>query len=263
MSDKKSFEQEYQYVDDVGSEENPKLTEDTLADPQLKHANKTDYFLKINRMIQQPNIRRNALIAFVCLIFFIMILKFFTEDELPKKSPTAPPNIPPVSNPILQAPALMPAPSTKNIDDNRLTSLEQNLQSSVSALQENIGQLNRQVNGLASTNQALMTQVAELAAKLTSSQQALAELLAATKAKPVIAKSSVKKVYHQAHHQSLSYFVQAVIPGRAWLINSQGGNLTVRVGSKIPGLGIVHRIDALQGRVTMSSGRVIVFAQAD
>jgi intracellular multiplication protein IcmG len=166
---------------------------------------------------------------------------------------------------MLQAPVAEKLPSTveQSNQADRIANIEKNLQSNIESMQDKIAQLSSEVNTLATTNQALTQQMTDLASKLLVSQQALEELLAAKKALPVIPKSqaNMKKALHKS--ESLAYFVQAVIPGRAWLINSQGGTLTVRVGSKVPGWGVVHRIDALQGRVTMSSGRIIAFTQAD
>ncbi len=60
-----------------------------------------------------------------------------------------------------------------------------------------------------------------------------------------------------------TYSIQAIIPGRAWLMSSQGKPLTVSKGSVVPGYGTVRLINAEVGRVFTSSGRVIRFSQAD
>ena len=59
------------------------------------------------------------------------------------------------------------------------------------------------------------------------------------------------------------YYIQAVIPGRAWLVSSQGLTITVREGTSVPGYGIVKLIDPNQGRILTSSGRTITFSQQD
>jgi intracellular multiplication protein IcmG len=61
----------------------------------------------------------------------------------------------------------------------------------------------------------------------------------------------------------VQYNIQAVIPGRAWIVATNGTTLTVREGSKVPGYGLVKLIDPNQGRVITSSGRVIRFSQED
>ncbi|MDF1678747.1 MAG: type IVB secretion system protein IcmG/DotF [Legionellaceae bacterium] len=60
-----------------------------------------------------------------------------------------------------------------------------------------------------------------------------------------------------------TYSIQAIIPGRAWLMSSQGKTLTVSRGSVVPGYGVVRLINAKVGRVFTSSGRVIQFSQSD
>lgn len=270
MSDNKNFEQEYQYVDESGIDEDQQFSEKLGEKPKASSESQKEYMSKINSIIQQPNIRRNGLIAIAGLLCLLFILKYIGKDDISKKTANPIPleatnkNLD-SSNPMLQAPVATELPSIvdQNNQADRIANIEQNLQSNIESMQDKIGQLGTQVNTLANTNQALTQQVADLASKFLANQQALEELLAAKKAQPVIAKSqtSIKKTSLKT--ESLAYFVQAVIPGRAWLINSQGGTLTVRVGSKVPGWGVVHRIDALQGRVTMSSGRIIAFAQAD
>ncbi|MBA3536672.1 MAG: type IV secretion protein IcmG, partial [Tatlockia sp.] len=61
----------------------------------------------------------------------------------------------------------------------------------------------------------------------------------------------------------LMYFIQAIIPGRAWLIATNGSTITVREGTRIAGWGVVKLIDPIQGRVLTSSGRIIRFSQRD
>jgi len=59
------------------------------------------------------------------------------------------------------------------------------------------------------------------------------------------------------------YFLQAIIPGRAWLISTNGDTVTVREGTRISSYGVVRFIDAKRGRVLTSSGQVIRFSQED
>ena len=269
MSDNKNFEQEYQYVDESGIDEDQQFSGNLGEKPKTNPESQKEYLSKINSIIQQPNIRRNGLIAIAGLLFLIFILKYMGKDDISKKNANPPPseatkiNIA-STNPMLQAPVAEKLPSTVDQSNqaDRIANIEKNLQSNIESMQDKIAQLSSEVNTLATTNQALTQQMTDLASKLLVSQQALEELLAAKKAQPVIARqANINKPMPKK--ESLAYFVQAVIPGRAWLINSQGGTLTVRVGSKVPGWGVVHRIDALQGRVTMSSGRIIAFTQAD
>lgn len=270
MSDDKNFEQEYQYVDESGLDDNQNSTEEVIEQANPKTKNSPDYASQVRNIIQQPNIRRNGLIAVGALVFLIFLLKFMGKDEIPKQSgntakPKVPEKIAQVSNPMLQAPTQlkMPTFANQNVQPDRLNEIERNLQSNLSSMRDQIGQLSNQVNNLTSTNQALNTQISELSSKLLANQRALEELIAVKKSRPAIVPSSPMNFKSQPKIEKIAYYVQAVIPGRAWLISSQGTTLTVRVGSKVPGLGVVHRIDELQGRVLMSTGHIIAFAQAD
>lgn len=180
MTDKKNFEQEYQYVEESGSEDNQEFAQEVPEKKQTKHDDKTDYISKINQIIQQPNIRRNGLIAFGGLIFLILVLKHFSKDDFEKTStnvenskPTE--KIAPLTNPLLQTQAAQKMPSliNQNIEADHLADIERNVQSSVSSIRDEIGQLNNQINTLTTTNQSLISEVSQLSAKLAANQQVL------------------------------------------------------------------------------------------
>lgn len=56
-----------------------------------------------------------------------------------------------------------------------------------------------------------------------------------------------------------SYFIQAIIPGRAWLQDTEGRTITVTYGDSIPGLGKVTKIDPENGVVVTSAGIKIMY----
>jgi intracellular multiplication protein IcmG len=59
------------------------------------------------------------------------------------------------------------------------------------------------------------------------------------------------------------YYIQAIIPGRAWLKNTNGTTLTVSEGQTVPGNGEVRIIDPIQGRVVLSSGQIIEYSPTE
>jgi hypothetical protein len=65
----------------------------------------------------------------------------------------------------------------------------------------------------------------------------------------------------QTIQNNIVYNVQAVVPGRAWLMNDAGKSVTVAVGDKLPGFGVVVDIDALNGVVVTSSGKLLTTTQ--
>ena len=59
------------------------------------------------------------------------------------------------------------------------------------------------------------------------------------------------------------YYLQAVLPGRAWLQSSLGQTQTVRVGDLLRGYGAVTAINAEKGVVQTSSGKRIEYGRDD
>lgn len=59
------------------------------------------------------------------------------------------------------------------------------------------------------------------------------------------------------------YYIQAMVPGRAWLSGSGGTPLTVSVGDELPGYGVVSIIDVNSGTVIMDQGQRITYHPND
>lgn len=144
----------------------------------------------------------------------------------------------------------------------KLTTVEQNqynLKSEVVSISSQTSGLNANFRTLTENINNLTQQVEKLSA--TVEQQS--HLIATMRHKEQIrAQKKVKKVA-VLPQTYLKYNIQAVIPGRAWIVAENGSTLTVRQGSVIAGYGTVNRIDAIQGRISTSSGQVITFSQSD
>lgn len=81
--------------------------------------------------------------------------------------------------------------------------------------------------------------------------------------KPVkVRKRRVKPARKRAIRREV-YFIQAVIPGRAWLKSEKRSTITVSIGTRLPGYGVITRIDPQRGRVMTSSGRIIRYGPGD
>jgi intracellular multiplication protein IcmG len=59
------------------------------------------------------------------------------------------------------------------------------------------------------------------------------------------------------------FHIQAIVPGRAWLVGSDGSTETVSAGDKVTGYGKVLAVNEDQGIVLTSSGRTIVYGVND
>lgn len=57
--------------------------------------------------------------------------------------------------------------------------------------------------------------------------------------------------------KELTYNIQAVVEGRAWLQSNGGANITVKVGDELKGYGVVTKIDAVNSVIQTSSGKRI------
>lgn len=231
-------------------------------------------------------IKRNALIAVGLVIIVIIIFKLL--GSLFTSKPVEKANVPPVSVSTVEAlppPINTPTqfqsePAVSSANTSELTSVSQTeldgskitqklsvLEVSQQTIRSQMMTVNSQLEGVsASVNDltikmaALNQMIATLAAKVDQQAQTIALLTTKTaRPCPIVQKQRV----FAPSQPTYTYYIQAVIPGRAWLVASNGATLTVREGTTIAGYGTVKLIDPLSGRVVMSSGRVIRFSQQD
>ena len=220
----------------------------------------------------KKDIRRNALIAVGAILLFLLLYKLLSGFFLGKKAPVQEAGITPA--PVAQmtpppAPAeVAPTPVTpppvsedysllkQKVDS--IESAQQNVQSQISTMNDQMSSVNSNVNNLSEQINKLNQTINELSNQLANQSQEIGTLMARTRPKAVH-----HPVRRHAPRRVISYHLNAVIPGRAWLIAPNGSTLTVREGTKIPGYGVVKLIDSVQGRVLTSSGRVIRFSQED
>lgn len=220
------------------------------------------------------NVKRNAIIVVAVFVVLMLTYKFigsyFTgkkvvENEIkptlavpnaiqpaPSSVVTAPPPpVRPVSTPV--------PPDLASEVHSQLSALslsEDNLSTEVSLVHGKIGMVNNNLESLSHKLNELNRMIAALSDKVDSQARTIERLAV---------KSTVNKAQHSVVRSKprMNYNLQAVIPGRAWIVATNGTTLTVREGSKIPGFGLVKLIDPNQGRVITSSGRVIRFSQED
>lgn len=227
------------------------------------------------------NVRRNALIVVVLVVLAMLAYKFMGAFFTPKTT-TPQSNIqsaatdstqtPVVSQPeatpepvVSQPPATdnPPVAATPDISqvEQRLSVLEvgqENLRSELNSLNDQLGSVSSNINDLSNKINSLNQTVSMLSSKLDEQSQKMITSSVRQQPKRVVHPRVVRKVVPQS-----VYYIQAVIPGRAWLISTNGSTLTVREGTIIAGYGVVKLIDPNQGRVITSSGRVIRFNPQD
>jgi intracellular multiplication protein IcmG len=110
------------------------------------------------------------------------------------------------------------------------------------SLEEKIEGLDSNMNDLRDAMRSLSSQIEKL------------EVAERIRAKRQVQEQQVREQKIRAEQQ---YFVEAVIPGRAWLRAYDGSALTVTVGEIVPGYGKVTSINSYSGVVSTSSGNEI------
>lgn len=215
--------------------------------------------------------QRNALMAVGIVLALIFIYKFMGLFTSPHKSASSKMEaLTPIQQPIQPAaPASSQSPSVAEVTlkpevNQKLLALEssqQGVRGDIADMNAQLGNLQNNMQGVSSQLANLMSMIQALSQKLDAQNQAMVLLEARLTAKP-----KVSKPHHVKRHKvvSILYYIQAIIPGRAWLVSANGQHtVTVREGTRLPGYGVVQLIDPNQGRVLTSSGQTIKFSQQD
>lgn len=222
----------------------------------------------------RKDIKRNALIAVGLVIFAMVMYKFIgsffhkSNDQVAKTAITpittavAPAVKPaPVSPPPVKVAEPMPpvTPAVDNELKQKVSAIElseQTIRAEVTSVGDQVLTVNNNINSLNTQLSALNQVITDLSNQVAKQSQELNALRACAQPKKIKPKIRI-------HVERVIYYLKAVIPGRAWLIGSNGSTLTVREGTKIAGYGTVKLIDSMQGRVLTSSGQIIRFSQED
>lgn len=262
MADNDQYDDEYHFADlDMGNPETDETANSTETPMPMAGSN-------------ESNVKRNSLIVIAAVVVFLIFYKFtgsfFSNTKQAQNDIVATPIIQPAPPPVVQQPPAVPvsiiapqpvqAPNqdTQQINQKiaNLELTQEGLRSQVTAVSNQLGGINTNMNELSDKMAKLSQMVADLAEKVDKQTSEISLLMERTRPKPVPRIVQVRPARPV-------YFLQAVIPGRAWLISPNGSTLTVRVGTLLQGYGVVQSIDAIHGRVMTSSGQVIRFSQQD
>jgi len=221
-------------------------------------------------MVSPPKIKRNALFAVLALVFCVSIYSYIMHRHKPRANNMIQSAQQEVHKPVivLQNPlntaAVMPDVTNDARDKIEqavavLQETQQNIQSDLAGMNEHATRLDERLNTIMTSIEALGQRVEQLSSTLDVEAQRIEHALT-VKAHPL---SNKKPSKGRVKKQVVSYNVEAVIPGRAWLVGSNGVTITVSVGTAIEGYGRVRMIDAAQGRVLTSSGKIMRFGKDD
>lgn len=128
------------------------------------------------------------------------------------------------------------------------------------------GQLNK-LQTIAESNQQAISQlegqVQSLQDKVTSlnkmQQQLTAALINVSDEVRQMRAELKPKGHHAAKPVKITYRLRAIVPGRAWVMSSQGHPMTVSVGDQLAQYGRVTKILPDSGEVLTSDGKVITY----
>jgi intracellular multiplication protein IcmG len=184
-------------------------------------------------------------------VVVVVAVTFATMRALHSPADTiAPPALAPVTAPA--APMMQPVIDPQVTD--QLNGLRQESINNNVAVRQLQGQVVQLTNSLSQSraaqqqlNQSLMVLVGQV-------QQLTAEVKTLAHPKPAAAPAAPKKL-----EPVITYQLRAVVPGRAWIVDSDGESHSVAVGDTVRQYGNVQSIDADTGVVITTSGKTIKF----
>lgn len=204
--------------------------------------------------------RKNILMAIGIIIIILAVYKvaetlFFPvgvkKERVVKEQPKV---AEPDERPVVRSPA------STEVADNRLIALErtsadasarlEKLETGLSGINATMSEIEGKLANLNNTLQILSNEIAQ--------QQTQISAFEATRRKPSPTIKQKRTVI-----PAESYYLQAVVPGRAWLKRKSGATATVSVGNRLPGYGEIESIDPELGVVRTSSGRDITYGSED
>ena len=208
---------------------------------------------------KKPNPIVTAFVVIVVVIAVYKLLGFFFGPKFktakaPAKAPVQIEAPAPVEQPLAVPKAAQPDQVTellKRSDMERAAA--QKISSEINMLRGELRRTNAKFNEINAVLQKLTTITREQQRRLNQQQSFIKRFIEEKK----------KKAEMKAKAQRVMYYIQAMVPGRAWLRTQDGKTLTVSKGDKIPGYGMVSQIDPQTGQLTMSLGDVIRYHPKD
>lgn len=193
------------------------------------------------------------IILVVAIIFIYQILSWVSSRKQTEKK---------VVEPSAAVQTTEAAPPPPVVSEVATPPAPDNLTQQVAALNQRVNDDHAQLTKINDTLNAqqiamsnLNVSIADLAASLEVLKQNVDTVLAKTKAPH-------KKIVRKSKPQKVVYHIKAIVPGRAWLEDSSGRTISVRVGNRLNN-SRVEWISSLQGVVTLSSGEIIQYGAND
>lgn len=229
---------EYHYPEEYYGGEEPKSTEPLgVADEEEVP----------QRSMGRPSISRRVFLIFGLIAAILIVYVIITFTTRPKTAEV--PQVAPATQAALQV--MQPVTTTPVLNNEAQMNIQQQVQNN----QQSIAQLQSQIQQL----QSEVAQVTSSMSSLANQVQVLANEVRALNMERFIREG--KKLIHTP--MGRTYYLKALVPGRAWLQSSNGNTITVTIGDRLAGYGIIQVIDTEQGIITTSSGKLIQYGKHD
>ncbi|OGT64964.1 MAG: hypothetical protein A3J38_02905 [Gammaproteobacteria bacterium RIFCSPHIGHO2_12_FULL_45_9] len=216
-------------------------------------------------LLAQPGIRR-VLGVVVGVILVLIVFHYLkstrTESTMPsvEQVPSAPVAAQVAPDPmqgVTMANQAVEAVTHSGLFNRGSEERGDNNNAELSALRSELASERASVEHLSQTVLSMKTQLDEAVEHENEMRQAILSLMR----KVDTLKSSSAHTTKPTHE--LTFEVQALLPGRAWVLGSNGQTLSLAIGDMVPGYGYVKVIDTARGVVETTSGKTIGYGQND
>lgn len=230
-------------------EDEYQLSEDNK-DSQFQNPEYADNTSKRSNMNEGGKAKRIVLIAIsalVILLAFYKVVGFFVPGKNDGSNVEVVEEVqtPPVSVPQFDQSAL------ENVNENRIADVEKEIslrENEINSIIVNLSSIQNSFADLGDQIENLQGNISTLSQQVAYQQDTITQL---------------QEEQDTQDDNRTIYYIQAIIPGRAWLKGSDGSTLTVRAGSEIPDYGTVSIIDVNQAIITVNTGEVIGYDPND
>jgi intracellular multiplication protein IcmG len=169
---------------------------------------------------------------------------------------------------LMQQQAMMNAGAAKptsistdlGVSSDQVTQMQNAIQQKIDNMAERVTSSQDRITNLSDaaskTEQDISSINQHLDQLTTAMQQMLLEL-------ETIKECTAHKHKKRTYRLPVAYHIRAIVPGRVWLESSKGKSVSLRVGNKLEGYGVVRVISPRQGMVVMSNGSIIQYGVND
>jgi len=205
-------------------------------------------------------------ILFIYIIFSVYASKKgqrLEQQKLDSQNKTTfvgQPKMPTSKSVSMQTKANAPMDMPIDASDPQVTQTQQVTQKKVSITTQQVESDQQHIEALADAVSKIEQEVSTTNQHIDQLTMAMQQLLVDVEKIKEATKPKPKK---KAVKPPVAYHVRAIVHGRVWLRSAKGKNVSLRVGDKLEGYGVIRVISPRQGMVLMSNGSVIQYGVND